>query len=207
MEGDQPFPPRLRRVCIHATERIQYGEVEVSGPETVRLLNRLGADVGDGVEKYPWVRLLVEVMCLPIKLDSLSSHYWRLLAKLVLATDLSWIPGSRRMEVMRSLKKAEDWEKLEVWMAVVWQSLSNSEPTPEIERVTLELLLQRPSSALPRFKELYERGTLYPWDKTKLRHMYNQVLRTDQSPSESLPSQSSLAQPLIPLPLAGDDTF
>jgi hypothetical protein len=75
------------------------------------------------VDKHVWVRLLAGVICLPAGLESLSPHYWCLLDKLSLGTDFCGTPGLRGVEVMRSLEEAEDWEKLEVWMVVVWQSL------------------------------------------------------------------------------------
>jgi hypothetical protein len=50
----RPFSPRLRRVGIHVIERIRYGVLEVSGLETVRLLNRLNVDVDDMVDRHVW---------------------------------------------------------------------------------------------------------------------------------------------------------
>jgi hypothetical protein len=97
--------------------------LEVSGLETIRLLNRLNVDANDMVDKRVWARLLAGVICLPAGLESLSPHYWCLLDKLSLGTYFCGTPGLRGAEVMRSLEEAEDWEKLEVWMAVVWQSL------------------------------------------------------------------------------------
>jgi hypothetical protein len=71
-------------VSIRAIERIRYGVLEVSGLETVRLLNRLNVDVNDMVDRHVWVWLLAEVIRLTTGLESLSSHYWRLLDKLAL---------------------------------------------------------------------------------------------------------------------------
>jgi hypothetical protein len=63
---------------------------------------------------------------------------------------------------MKSLEEAQDWEKLETWMLVVWWSeYDYSDPVPiqDIERATLTLFRQRPS-AIPRFEGLLENRTL-----------------------------------------------
>jgi hypothetical protein len=122
MERSRPFSPRLRQVSIRAIESIKYNRLEVSGLETIHLLNCLNVDADDMVDRCVWVRLLAGVICLPAGLESLSPHYWCLLDKLSLGTSFYGTPGLREVEVMRLLEEAGDWEKLEVWMAVVWQS-------------------------------------------------------------------------------------
>ena len=98
------------------------------------------------------------------------------------------------MEVMRSLEKMEDWEKLEIWMVVVWLFLPWSgilipELMEGIEQVTLKSLLQQPS-ALLRFEDLCEAGThsdpspTYQECKDRLQRICGQV-RVEQLPSES----------------------
>ena len=57
---------------------------------------------------------------------------------------------------MSSLENAKDWEKLEIWMVVVWQGLDYYTPesvTDDVERVTREVLFQR-ASALSSFTNL-----------------------------------------------------
>jgi hypothetical protein len=44
MERSRSFSPRLRQVTIRAIESIKYNVLEVSGLETIRLLNRLNVD-------------------------------------------------------------------------------------------------------------------------------------------------------------------
>ncbi|KAF9646287.1 hypothetical protein BDM02DRAFT_3188951 [Thelephora ganbajun] len=145
VEWDGPFSQRLRRVSIHALQRIWRRELEASRSETVRLLNRLKVGVDDVVDKYEWVKLLVSVIRLPTGLERLSSHYWGLLDKLVLAGGLCGHYTSRDIQVMGLLKEAGDWEKLEVWMLVIWTSLPlRNRPIAEvkrnIEQATHELL-------------------------------------------------------------------
>jgi hypothetical protein len=186
VERSTPFSPRLRQMSICVIERTWHGELEMAGLETVRLLNRLDVDVDDMTKQDVWGQLLVEVIRTPAGLKDLSSHHWCLLGELSLVTN-SVTPGPRDVEVMRLLETAEDWEKLEVWMVVVWLSLSGSAPGPVIEdakRVTLNLLLRR-SSASPRFEALCERGSLYPSHGVELRRVCDQV-RAEQLPSEPL---------------------
>jgi hypothetical protein len=186
VEKSRPFSPRLQQVTMHAIGLIQHNVLEVSGLETVHLLNCLDIGFDDMEEKDKWVELLVGVICLPAGLESLSPHYWCLLDKLALSTDFFSIPGLQIVEVMRSLKEAEDWGKLEVWMTVVWQSLPKSTPVPtmeDVKQVTLNLLLQQPS-ALQRFKDLCQWGSLYRLHKAKLQQVCDQV-QTEQQPSES----------------------
>ena len=158
VERDEPFSPRLRRVSIRATERIFHNELEVSEMDTIRWLNRLDIDADDIPDQEGWAPWLVEVIRSQTGPESLSSHYWHLLAKLVVASKYSPYFGSCDTEVMRSLEEAEDWERLGVWMVVVWSFLPGSTiPAPEsmesIEEVTLRLLFRRPS-ALQGFEDL-----------------------------------------------------
>jgi hypothetical protein len=202
MERKGPVSPRLRQVTIRAIELIKDNVLEVLGFESIRLLNCLDVDLDDVVDKHVWVELLAGVICLPAGLESLSPHYWHLLDKLPLANDFRRTPGLRSVEVMRSLDEADDWEKLEVWMVVVWQSLLESTPTPmmeDVERVTLELL-RRHSSAPPRFETLREGGDLYGSQRTKLQRICDQA-RAEQLSSESPPSPYVSVRPAPPLPV------
>ena len=190
VEKGAPISPRLRQVSIHAIEHTWHSELEVSGPEAVFLLNRLNVDADDMVERDEWVQLLVSAICLPPGPESLSSHYWCLLDKLPLAADFLVAAGSRKMEVLRSLEEAEDWEKLEVWMVVVWQALSSyntsSSMMEDIEQATLKLLSQRPS-AFPRFKDLCLYGFLLHMHKGRLRGVCDQAQAGQSSPESSPP--------------------
>jgi hypothetical protein len=186
VESSALFPPRLRQISIHVIERTWHGELETAGLETVRLLNRLDVDVDDMVRQDVWAQLLVNAIRTPSGLETMSPHYWCVLGELPLPTNLV-TPGPRDVEVMGSLEAAEDWEKSEVWMVVVWSSISQSLPAPtmeDIERVTLGLLLRR-SSALPRFEALCERGLLNPSHGVELRRVCDQA-RAEQLPSRPL---------------------
>ena len=190
VERGAPFSPRLRQVSIYAIEHTWHSELQVSALETIHLLNHLNIDMGEVEKEGAWARLLVGVICLPMGLESLSSHYWCLLDKLALARHhMDFV--SHHMDstscsmVTRSLEKTEDWEKLEVWIPIVWRSAQWFEATEEVEQVTLKLLLRQPL-ALPRFKDICESGMLWPGQRAKLRQICNQA-QTEQLLLGSLP--------------------
>ena len=189
--SDTPFSPRLRRISIHAIEVIWFTWRKAPMLEAVCWLDRLNLGMNDVEEgKWFWGSLLVDVVCSPTGPEILSSHYWDLLDKLAHCTFPDTRFGPRGMEVMRSLEKAEDWWKLEVWVVVVWQAQLDGAMGEEVGRVTLKLLLQRPS-ALPRFQNI--RKMVRPWEQDtegtvieELQRICDQV-RTEQSPSQSPP--------------------
>jgi len=225
VERDTPFSPRLRRVSIRAIECTWRRELKVSVLETALLLNRLKVDAAGDMEESRLGEMLTDVICSPMGLESLSPHYWRLVDKMLLAEGLGIAPTTRST-VTKSLEGAEDWEKLELWMVIVWRSVLSSQAMEDIEQVTLELLLRRPP-ALPRFEGLCETGIPSTKQKTRLRSVCDQV-RAEQPPSEAPPPYvsarptdqhlsvlmppffllcSSHTQPLVPLPSLGDDTL
>lgn len=193
VERDTPFSPRLRRVSISAIE-CTLGELEGSALEVVRLLDRLNVDVDDMKDKTAWVSLLIDVMYSLGGPKSLSSHYWDLLDRLASFAQLHQDYGPWAMEVMGLLEEAEDWEKLETWAVIVWQSRW-TESIEDVGQVTRKLLSQRPS-ALPRFEDMRE-----VWRVGKkmgdLRQICDQA-RTEQSSSES-PHRTSLFILVAPL--------
>ena len=185
VERPAPFSPRLRRVGISAIEHVWCFDPTVSGLEIVRWLHRLDADVDDVRSPSNWASLLAWAIRSPTGFETLSSHYWCLLGKLMSTTRCHGHFEPRDLEVMRLLEEAEDWEKLEVWMAAIWQSLSPARiQTPElmegIEQVTLGLSLRR-LSALQRFENLRERNATLKRYKIVLQRICNQA-RAEQSP-------------------------
>ena len=190
VERGEPFSPRLRQASIRAIERIWCNDLGMSwlGLDTVRWLNRLDVDVDDIGDECNWFALFGDVIYSPMGLGSLSSHYWRLLDKLV-APELPIVLDSRDIEVMRTLEEAEDWEELGVWMVLIWTFLPGSEVLDEvlksvgdIERATLKLLSRQPS-VLPRFDDLSGRPGHEEY-KDKLRQICDQA-RMGRLTSES----------------------
>ena len=161
VERGTPFSPRLLQASICALE---CKEFEASGSEIVLWLNHLSIGADEMVEKHRLARLLVGVIRSPTGLERLSSHYWHSLDKVVVASGLNLYLTSRDTEVMRSLERAEDWEKLGVWMVVARPFLPHSsilipESMEGIEEVARKSLLRRPS-VLQGFEDLCEAGTL-----------------------------------------------
>ena len=196
VEKDTSFSPRLWQASVSVIGRMWDKEFEVSTLEIVRWLNCLNIGADDMVKNPRWAWRLVDAIRSPIGLENLSSHYWHLLPRLVVASKLSRSLKSRDMEVVRSLEKAEEWEKLEAWMVVVWSflpgsTIPKSESMEGIKEITLKSLLRQPS-ALSRFENLCESGNLSNSRpacqefKAKLQHICDQA-RAEKSPSESPP--------------------
>lgn len=189
VEWDAPFSPRLQQASICAIRRVWYHEHDASGLEIIQWLNRLDVDVDDVDNTDLWVLMLVDMIHFPTGMEVLSSHHWTLLGNLVLAADggmtttyRNWeeMTLAREAKVMRSLREAEDWDKLGVWMMAIWvlmedvkelgdiQWMENTEWMMDIFRVTLELLSQRPTG-LAVFEAMYERKISEGPAKTALR--------------------------------------
>ena len=146
----------------HLTKRVKRG-----APFSQRLLDYLGVGVEDIGEKDGWLRILGGVIDSPAGPQSLSSHYWCLLDKLV----------------SRETFDPDLWEKLEGWMAVVWRSVLRPELVKDIGRVTLTLLLRRPS-ALQKFEDILQE--LQAGQRFQLQKICDQA-RTGRPPlTESL---------------------
>ena len=191
VENEKTFSKRLNWASTRSIEHIWRRELKTSGLETVRLLNRLEVDVDDGVDKHEWRRLLISTIRSTTGQESLSSHHWQSLGKLVSDSNLFTGFVSRDVEVMKSLEGAEDWERLEVWTWILWTSLgfftrTTSDSMRDIKQTNLKLLLCRPS-AIPRFEDLV--GKLpSSSDNDALRQICERA-RSAQLPSQSPPSQ------------------
>ena len=88
VEKDTPFSPRLRQASICVIDRIWHKELEVSELETIRWLDRLEIYGDDITDRLEWVQRLVAVIRSPTGLENLSSHYWCLLAEVVVGLQL-----------------------------------------------------------------------------------------------------------------------
>jgi hypothetical protein len=192
-ERSRPFSPRLRWTILYFIRRWGYSEVRAAELEFVCLLNNLEVGVGEaGDAGREWMGLLIYVLLMPMGQERLSSHYWFLLENLISTVHQMRSAEDRQTEAMKSLEEAQDWEKLETWMLVVWWSKYNSDPVPiqDIERATLTLFRQRPS-AIPRFENILENRTQIRF--SSLFNEYEDVLRRicDQVRAE----QSRLGSP------------
>ena len=158
-ERERPFSQRLRRMIVLAIQGHWPMELEAAGLELILLLNHLEVDVEDVddiVGKLYWVSLLAGVLRSPAGRECLSPRYWLLLGKLIsMGARLPQRSHGLDMEIMRSLEDAEDWEKLEAWLLTVWGSWYTDDAVPmeDVERATIKLFLQRPTS-IPGFEDL-----------------------------------------------------
>ena len=192
VEDEKAFSERLQWASVRAIECIWRGDLGVPGLETARLLNRLKVNVDDMVDKQKWRRLLISTIRSTTGQESLSSHHWHSLDKLISELGLYEDFVFRDVEVMEFLEEAEDWERLEVWMSILWKSLGifdrpTSESMQKIEQTNLKLLLCRPS-AIPRFEDMVGRLLQSTGDKTLLRRICDRAL-SEQLPSQSPPLQ------------------
>ena len=154
LERYTPLSEGLRQLVIRVVKRTYGSEPWESEQEIVYLLNSLDADM-DEVAWYQREDVLSRVVHGPGGLE-LSLHYWRLLDRSVAEGGNSGNLESSDWDIMRALREAEDWEKLEVWVLVIWRLLrqcSTPELMEDIRQVTLELLSQRPS-ALQEFEDV-----------------------------------------------------
>lgn len=230
-EQDTPFSPRLRKFSLHVIDYLPSSELEMSGLELVRLLDHLNVDIDDVMEKCSWIDLLVNAICSPAGPEGLPSRYWRLLDRLVFAdTSPRYVRYTDSgMKEAGLLEEAEDWERLETWLAVLWRARRSPQLTEVVEGMTLRLFSQQPS-AIPRFGSLCEKIS-WEGQSAELRRVCDQA-QTEQS-SLGLPppyvsicparhlsvliphftffcfSRSIPAQPRMnfSLPFVGDDTF
>jgi hypothetical protein len=191
-ERGRPFSPRLRRTILHFIQRWGIYELEAAEPEFVYLLNNLEVIVDKADDAgSKWIDLLICVLLTPMGQGHLSSHYWLLLGDLILASPKTLPAKVGQTELMKSLEEAQDWEKLETWMLVVWCSNFGFGfgpiPVQDIEQATLTLFRQRPS-AIPKLENLLEDRTdwtfsppIFTTHKDVLRRVCNEA-RAGQSP-------------------------
>ena len=149
---DRPFPPRLRRVSIRTIEDVWRKEFGVSEVLLKRIYVKL-----DEMEmgKDDWGELILKAVRSSPGV-SLPLHYWRLLGDLAHSTGLPRkFEDLCSVKMMKLLEVNREWERLEVWMGIIWQFKERPVVilVEDVERVTLKLLLRQPS-ALPKFEEL-----------------------------------------------------
>jgi hypothetical protein len=169
--------PEVTRAILHFIQQRGISELEAAEPEFVCLLNNLEVGVGAvGDAGWGWMRLWTYVLLTPMGQGHLSSHYWLLLGNLISVFPQTLLAEDRQTEVMTSLEKAQDLEKLETWMLVVWWSMYGSDwaPIQDMERATLTLFRQRPL-AIPKFEDLLENHTQSNF--SSLFNKYKGILR------------------------------
>ena len=196
----RPLSQELRQLIIRAVECTWEDGSWESGPETIHLLNCLDADM-DNLIMHDRVGLLSSVVVGPGGLE-LSPHYWHLLDRSVEEGGIYFGFKSGDLDPMRALREAEDWEKLEVWMLVMWKALvrwcSTLESMEDIQQVTLELLSRRPS-ALRRFENIWREKSDDLREKSHYhpKRVLRDICERARAEIENLPSEESPGLPYV----------
>ena len=144
------FPSRLREVVSLCVEPGGFGALKYMGrARFVKLLNRLHIGIEDVTVPSrftTWTTILLKIVWSPEGVRHLAIQSWELLANL--ATSGFSKSTTYKPDVTASLLEAEEWDKLECWMGVVWMAWS---PGPgitvkDLEHTTTLLFHHRPGS-------------------------------------------------------------
>ena len=156
-----PFSPRLRQLIIRSVELIGYKGFEGVGVERfVELLNDLRVTAEDVDDVIGWARLLLDTIQSPEGTQYLSHWYWEFLVEFA-------VPNSRwlkldladGLKIMITLTKAEEWSKLECWMAIVWMLLPEGvDPGEQDLGHSMTLLFRQRPRAVQKLEQWME-----PW--------------------------------------------
>ena len=87
----------------------------------IELLNHLHVTIEDMDDQSKWAKLLLEIIRTPDGAQRLSQPYWELLVEVAILSPQSLRDGSAYdPQIMEFLVQAQEWRKLECWMAIVW---------------------------------------------------------------------------------------
>ena len=157
-----PFSSRLRGLVILSVELVRYDGFEGVGMERlIELLNHLHVAVEDMVELYPWVRFLAEILETSEGTQLLSHWYWELLVELAILWPLLVQAVTCNPQTTIFLTEAQEWSKLECWIATIWVSWSPEAggiTEEDLSRSMLLLFRQRPG-ALQKLEQWMERSS------------------------------------------------
>jgi len=141
-----PFSSRLRKFIIYAICLIDFEEFKQVGVKGfVGLLDDLQVCVEDLYHRDKWIRLLLDTVQSPEGIQYLSLPYRELLVELVSSSPWTLEDSTYSPHTMTSLKEAEEWNKLECWMGIVWMAWppEEGETTEEdLRHITLLLFHQ-----------------------------------------------------------------
>ena len=119
-----PFPPRLRRLVILFIELVGRKGLEAAGVEGfTELLNHLHVTFVDIRYSNGWAKLLLDTLQSPEGAQRLSHWYWQFLVQLLTFHLTRWWLEDKPVynsRIMTQLIDAQEWDKLECWMKVVW---------------------------------------------------------------------------------------
>lgn len=160
-----PFSPRLRKLVIQSIEAISYkGFKEVEAESFVKLLNCLNVSVEDMEDEYKWMLLLLHGIQSPEGAQHLSYQSWRLLVECTILESWRLEHIDYRPDITLFLERAQEWDRLECWMGVVWMvwppKANELEKKRELRCVMVSLFQQQPSAAqgLNQWMEQWSHG-------------------------------------------------
>ena len=146
----EPFSPRLRRLVIRSVELLcREGFKEVEPGSFVELLNHLRIDIEDMDWPYDWTLILGETIQSTEGVRHLDIQVWELLVEV--ATSNSRTLAERIVydsHVTEFLLEAQEWEKLECWLGVVWMTWKpeTDNMTEDLQDATKLLFRQKPDA-------------------------------------------------------------
>jgi len=146
--SDWHRPYSRATTIIRAIELMGCWRFERVGLEgMVALLNGLDVSFEDVERDWVWKELLQAIIKSSSGIPPLSLQWWRLLVELAIKKPLgvdAYVP-----QIMASLERAEEWDKLVCWLGVVWTSWppeTGKTTEEELERVMQSLSRQRPGA-------------------------------------------------------------
>jgi len=179
-----PFPPRLRKLIIYAIYLMilqKSKQLEIEG--FVGLLNNLEISFKDIVrQRWTWAGLLLDTAQSSEGIQHLSLLYWNILVEV---TGSFWGKRTYNPQTMISLKEAEEWDKLECWIGVVWMLWppEKGQTTEEdLGDVTLSLFHQRPG-AMQKLEQWMEGWTE---DGGQIPESFQQICKQAQDEAAQL---------------------
>ena len=146
----EPFSPRLRRLVIRSVELLcREGFKEVEPGSLVGLLNHLRIGIEDMDWPYDWTSILGETIQSTEGARQLDILIWELLTEV--ATSNSRTLAERiayDSHVIEILLDAQEWEKLECWLGVVWMTWlpETYNMTEDLQDATKLLFRQKPDA-------------------------------------------------------------
>ena len=147
--NDLIISPRLRVLLVRAIGSMEYEDLERAGlDKIVCVFDGLQLGVDDMRSGGRWSLLLKPLIRSKFGRERLPLRYWHLLEELI-AKDVG--PHTRLCYpdtfAMKALEESQDWEKLEVWLRIVWTSrVEGGTYLEDVIRVILTLLRHRPSA-------------------------------------------------------------
>ena len=155
-----PFTSRLRRLVIRSVELVGCeGFKGVEMERFVELLNHLHVAVEDMDDERCWETLLLGTIKSFEGTRLLSHLYWELLVELAILQPQVLHEVTYNPQTMVSLTEAQEWSKLECWIATVWISWppeADGITEEDLSRSTLLLFRQRPG-AFQKLEQWMER--------------------------------------------------